>query len=96
MLSLDESSFDQDLSNGGGGWRKIGNVPGCELAAAKLISAYREKHPSSASILAWHEGQMLASAGQYSSAVPLLESSKKEPSRDKAGWHLFEQERSWL
>lgn len=45
LLALDENAFDQDLSNGGGGWRKIGNVPGCELAAAELISAYRAKYP---------------------------------------------------
>jgi hypothetical protein len=37
LLSLDEAAFDQDLPNGG--WRKIGNIPGCEAAAAELIAA---------------------------------------------------------
>lgn len=36
MLALDEQAFDQDVANGG--WRKIGNIPGCELAAAELIA----------------------------------------------------------
>src|SRR5688500_4273766 len=51
LLALDEHAFDQDLANGGGGWRKIGNIPGCELAAAELISDYRAKHRTSNSIL---------------------------------------------
>lgn len=89
LLALDENAFDQDLSNGGGGWRKIGNVPGCELAAAELISAYRAKYPSSSSTLAWHEGQMRASAGQYSLAIPLLLSAKKDPAKDMAGWNHY-------
>ncbi|MDI1253866.1 hypothetical protein, partial [Thermomonas sp.] len=89
MLSLDEDSFDQDLSNSGGGWRSIGNIKGCELAAAQLISAYRAKHPSSSSVLAWHEGQMLASANQYSRAIPLFEIARKDPAEDKAGWNHY-------
>ncbi|MFC3550471.1 hypothetical protein ACFOLC_05525 [Lysobacter cavernae] len=89
LLALDESAFDQDLSNGGGGWRKIGNVPGCEPAAADLISAYRVQHPSASSTLAWHEGQMLASAGQNTRAIPLLEGARKDPSQDHAGWNHY-------
>ena len=89
LLSLDEQSFDQDLSNGGGGWRKIANVPGCEIAAADLLAAYRVAHPSSSSTLTWHEGQMRASAGDYSQAIPLLESAKKAPLQDKTGWNAY-------
>lgn len=89
LLALDESAFDQDLSNGGGGWRKIGNIPGCQLAAAELIADYRDKHPTSGSILAWHEGQMLASAGEYARAIPVLESARKDPSQDPIGWNHY-------
>jgi len=89
MLSLGEDAFDQDLSNGGGGWRKVGNTPGCELAAADLIAAYRAEHPASNSILAWHEGQMRASAGQSERAIPLLRAARKDPAKDPAGWNAY-------
>ncbi|WP_411833304.1 hypothetical protein [Pseudoxanthomonas mexicana] len=87
LLSLDEAAFDQDLPNGG--WRKIGNISGCEAAAAELISAYRERHPNSSSTVAWHQGQMLASAGMNKQAIPILESSKKDPTQDIAGWNHY-------
>lgn len=89
LLALDENAFDQDLSNGGGGWRKIGNIPGCELVAAGLISDYRAKYPTSSSTLAWHQGQMLASAGEYTRAIPALESAKKGPTQDHVGWNHY-------
>lgn len=88
MLALDEKPFDQDLA-GGGGWRAIANIPGCELAAADLLAAYRARHPGSESILAWHEGQMRASAGQYKQAIPLLESARKPTDQDPAGWNHY-------
>lgn len=87
MLALDEAAFDQDLPNGG--WRKIGNIPGCEAAAAELIAAYRARHPHSSSIVAWHEGQMLASAGMNERAIPALEAARKDPARDPAGWNHY-------
>ena len=87
FLSLDEAAFDQDLPNGG--WRKIGNIPGCEAAAAELIAAYRARHPESSSTVAWHQGQMLASAGMNEQAVPILESAKKDPSEDVGGWNYY-------
>lgn len=87
LLSLDEAAFDQDLPNGG--WRKIGNIPGCEAAAAELIAAYRARHPESSSTVAWHQGQMLASAGMNEQAVPILESAKKDPSEDVGGWNYY-------
>jgi hypothetical protein len=89
MLALDEDAFDQDLSGGGGGWRAIGNLPGCELAAAGLLSAYRAAHPASDIVLAWHEGQMRASAGQYAQAIPLLRAARKPPTEDAAGWNHY-------
>ena len=87
LLSLDEAAFDQDLPNGG--WRRIGNIPGCEAAAADLIAAYRARHPESSSTVAWHQGQMLASAGMNEQAVPALESARKDPSEDVAGWNHY-------
>lgn len=87
LLSLDEKAFDQDVPNGG--WRKIGNMPGCEAAAAELIAAYRERYPDSSSTVAWHQGQMLAFSGMNKQAIPVLESSKKDPAQDVAGWNHY-------
>jgi hypothetical protein len=89
LLALDENAFDQGWSGVGGGWRAIASIPGCELAAADLLAAYQAKHPHSNSILAWHEGQMRASAGQYERAIPLLESARKPADQDLAGWNYY-------
>jgi hypothetical protein len=86
LLSLDESAFDQDPH---GGWRAISNVPGCELAAADLLAAYRSRYPRSSSTLSWHEGQIRASAGQYERAIPLLENGRKPADQDLAGWNYY-------
>lgn len=86
MLALDEHAFDQDLA---GGWRALDNLPGCQLAAAELIAAYRAAHPGSSSLLAWHEGQARASAGQYEQAIPLLEHARKPAEQDLAGWNHY-------
>jgi len=85
LLALDEKAFDQDWSGRGGGWRAIARTPGCELAAADLLAAYQAEHPSSSSILAWHEGQVRASAGQYERAIPLLESARKTTAQGALG-----------
>lgn len=87
LLALDEAAFDQSLPNGG--WRAIGNVPGCEVAAAELIAAYRARHPAASSTVAWHEGQMWAAAGSHEKAIPALESARKDPARDPAGWNHY-------
>jgi hypothetical protein len=89
LLALDEKAFDQDWSGRGGGWRAIASTPGCELAAADLLAAYQAKHPGSSTILAWHEGQVRASAGQYERAIPLLESARKPADQDIAGWNHY-------
>jgi hypothetical protein len=86
LLALDENAFDQDLS---GGWRAIANIPGCELAVADLLAAYRAKHSNAGSLLAWHEGQMRASAGQYEQAIPLLEAARKPVEQDPVGWNYY-------
>jgi hypothetical protein len=88
LLALDEAAFDQDIA-GGGGWRAVAENSGCELAAADLLEAYRTKHPDAGSILAWHEGQMRASAGQYDRAIPLLESARKPAGQDPVGWNHY-------
>jgi len=89
LLALDEDAFDQDLANGGGGWRAIGNRPGCELVAADLLADYRAAHPDSGGILAWHEGQMRANAGQYAQAIPLFEAARKPADKDMGGWNPY-------
>ena len=89
MLSLDLRAFDQDLSNGGGGWRKIGNISGCERAAADLINEYRKANPTAKGLLTWHEGQMRASVGQYAQAIELFEQSRKKSEEDRAGWNFY-------
>jgi hypothetical protein len=89
MLSLDEQAFDQDLAGGGGGWRKLAGMPGCELVAADLLADYRRAHPASSSTLTWHEGQMRAFAGDYGHAIGLLESARKPPEQDKGGWNPY-------
>jgi hypothetical protein len=89
MLALDENAFDQDLAGAGGGWRAIANIPGCKLAAADLLAAYRAKHPGVSSTVTWHEGQMRASAGQYKEAIPLLQSAQKPADQDLAGWNYY-------
>ncbi len=89
LLALDEASFDQDLSGGGQGWRAVANVPGCELAAADLLAAYRKAHPGGSDTLSWHEGQLRAMAGQYTQAIPLLEAARKPAELDPAGWNAY-------
>lgn len=89
MLELDEQAFDQDLTSGGGGWRKIAREPGCELDTADLIRAYRDRHGVEGGTLAWHEGQMRASAGQYAQAARLFEAARRKPAEDPAGWNHY-------
>ncbi|WP_407071003.1 hypothetical protein [Xanthomonas albilineans] len=91
LLALDQQQFDQDVSNGGGGWRALAARPGCELAAADLIRDYRKSHPHSADVglLYWHEGQLRAFAGDSAAAIALMQTSKKPPSQDVAGWNPY-------
>jgi hypothetical protein len=85
MLALDPAHFDHDLK--GGGWRGLGDRPGCAVAAADLLAAYRAAHwgalkPGELHINYWHEGQMRATAGNGRDAVPLLLAGVASP--DKA------------
>ncbi|WP_235430399.1 hypothetical protein [Xanthomonas sp. MUS 060] len=91
LLALDQQQFDQDVSNGGGGWRALAARPGCELAAADLIRDYRKAHPHSADVglLSWHEGQLRAFAGDSAAAIALMQAAKKPPSQDITGWNPY-------
>jgi len=89
MLALDEDAFDQDLGNGGGGWRSLEGKAGCEQATAELIAAYRAAHPGGSTLLAWHEGQVRASLGQDAQAIALFEAARKPAEKDLAGWNLY-------
>ena len=89
MLELDVQAFDQDLSNGGGGWRKVANRAGCESDAADLIRAYRNRHGIEGGTLAWHEGQMRASAGDYAQAARLFDAARHGPDQDPFGWNHY-------
>ena len=69
MMGLDFQAFDK----GETGWRSIARG-GCYRAAAEAINRYRslhdaELHIEQLSSLEWHEGQMLAHAGDYSAAI---------------------------
>jgi hypothetical protein len=89
LLSLNEDAFDQDLSGGGGGWRAIAAINGCEISAADLIRDYRNLHSSKETIIDWHEGQMRATGGEYLAAIGLFDKSRKTQEQDSAGWNQY-------
>ena len=89
LLALDEQAFDQDLSNGGGGWRALDNRPGCTQVAADLIRDYRQRHDNHASILYWHEAQLRASLNDYPAAIALMRRSHKPAEANSGGWNEY-------
>jgi hypothetical protein len=75
MLALDFDAFDQDASPGG--WRAVAQEADCARSAAALIAAWREARLGSLRrdqihLLWWHEGQLLASAGDDDAAIERL------------------------
>jgi hypothetical protein len=88
LLALDEQSFDQDLANGGGGWRGLASKQECELVAADLIAEYRSARNLESPLLFWHEGQLRAFSGQYAQAISLLKNSYK-PKQQDFGWNAY-------
>jgi hypothetical protein len=88
MLALDEQRFDQDVTNGGGGWRSIAANQECELVAADLIAEYRKVHGTKSPLLFWHEGQLRAFSGQYAQAIALFKKSYKPEGQD-FGWNAY-------
>ena len=90
LLALDWQAFDQDMT---GGWRTLENR-GCDIAAAELIRDWRAAHPATdagrAGLLAWHEGQLRANAGQRAAAIKLFERARKSRQEDRGfGWNLY-------
>lgn len=77
LMALDPQSFDQDFS---GGWRPVGDEPGCERAAADLLIAYMDHsphfNPGQPGVIGWHAGQMLAMAGQAELAIAYFDAAR--------------------
>ncbi len=74
MLALPADKFDQDMN---GGWRPLADKPACLKVAADLLAAYRKANwgklkPYQLHTNYWHEGQIRAAAGDYSTAAVLL------------------------
>lgn len=86
-LELDEQAFDQD---GAKGWRPLAR-PGCFIAAADLIAAWRKRHPGHGPMLYFHEAQMRAAGGQYAAAAPLFAQARSGPNewRIDTGWNHY-------
>jgi len=65
-----------------GGWRAVAARDGCGLVAAELIALWRQRHIEELAhgqlkILWWHEGQVLAEAGDYTAAVDRLRKARE-------------------
>jgi hypothetical protein len=86
-LELNERSFDQDERQG---WRPLAR-PGCFVAAADLIAAWRQRHPEHGPMLYFHEAQMRAAGGQYAAAAPLFAKARSGPNewRIDTGWNHY-------
>lgn len=74
--------FDQDQEKG---WRSVSSKPGCELAAASLISEYRTYTLRQIENLYWHEGQLYAANGDHPRAIEAMNKSL-EVRRDYVDW----------
>jgi hypothetical protein len=87
MLALDYDHFDQDSAEG---WRPLADRPGCELAAAEVLAAYRNDNAAHIDdgqrrLLLWHEGQLRAFDGQTAFAIDLIDLSRAgEPFAENA------------
>lgn len=86
-LALSFEDFDQGVQPVAGGprkvwgWREIAKQQDCYTAVAILMSQWRERHgaaltPQQQSFMAFHEGQLRAGGGDYSSAIPLIEEGR--------------------
>lgn len=78
-LALSEDAFDQ----GERGWRSLAR-PGCFLAAADLIAAYRAAYPQHGNMLFFHEAQMRAAGNDYAAAAALFDASRTGDNE----WHV--------
>lgn len=91
LMALDVQSFDQDFD---GGWRAVSYRDGCERTAAELISAYIDQNSVTAEnplfdTMAWHVGQMYASAGLAEEAVPWMRRSFRPDDEARLLWRLY-------
>ena len=85
----------EDFDTLAGGWRSIGEHPGCEAAGARAIERYKRHNalklvngpPSDLAELDWHEGQLWAASGKTSRALPLLRLGKHET--DPGGFNIY-------
>ena len=95
-LALSFQEFDQgvrpvaDGPRQEWGWREVARQEGCETAAADLISQWRERHgarlnPAQQGMSAFHEGQLRAGGGDYTNAIPLIETGARHVFTDAAG-----------
>lgn len=86
LMALDQNSFDQDFN---GGWRPVGDEPGCEQAAADLLIAYMDHsphfNPEQPGVIGWHAGQMLAMSGDTEQAIAFFDAARF----DSADWNLY-------
>jgi hypothetical protein len=71
LLSLEFRAFDQDMN---GGWRRLDYI-GCRAVAIELLRAWIARHrpePQIASLMHFHEFQLLASEGRKDEALAAL------------------------
>lgn len=86
LMALEQNAFDQDFS---GGWRPVGDEPGCEQAAADLLIAYMDQsphfNPERPGVIGWHAGQMLAMSGETEQAIAYFDAARFS----NADWNLY-------
>ena len=86
LMALDPQGFDQDFS---GGWRPVGQEPGCERAAADLLIAYMDHspnfNPDQPGVIGWHAGQMLAMSEETEQAIAYFDGARF----GSAEWNLY-------
>lgn len=73
MLDLSFAAFDQGVD----GWRSLDGSLACSDYADDVLAAYRSRHgpslgPANASLLMWHEAQVLAVHGDSARSVDLM------------------------
>ena len=99
LLALSFEDFDQGVQPVAGGpreewgWRPIARQPGCETAAADLISQWRARHGEELpamlrSFMAFHEAQVRAGGGDHAAAIALIEESAQGSFGDEA-WQAY-------
>ena len=94
-IQADFNHFDQDLSNGGGGWRAIAHK-GCYLESATLIETWHLQNLGSLQdwqdrILWWHAGQLYAMDNLYPTAIQRFQKAKNpnELPTDTFKWNAY-------